>query len=77
MYKFITGPDQGNVTLFLVFAFVAALLGLFGAGPSHSSTPIPTEDVEFTRCTCDSAIYCLTDEQYTVIMAQLAGRLEP
>jgi len=34
----------------------------------------PTEDIEFTRCTCDSDIYCLTDEQYTVLMAQLSMR---
>lgn len=35
---------------------------------------ITTEDIEFNRCSCDSAIYCMTDEQYTVIMAQLSMR---
>lgn len=37
---------------------------------------IPTTDIEFSRCSCDNAIYCLTDEQYTVIMMQLAARIE-
>jgi hypothetical protein len=35
---------------------------------------VETQDIVFSRCSCDSSIYCLTDEQYIVIIAQLSSR---
>jgi hypothetical protein len=35
---------------------------------------ISTESIPFSRCSCDSSIYCLTDEEYMIVMAQLSAR---
>ena len=79
-------PDKGNIVLFLTFVgmlgislAVSAFTGKTIITETHTVEIvefIPTTDIEFSRCSCDNAIYCLTDEQYTVIMMQLAARIE-
>lgn len=79
-------PLRGNIVLFLTFLgmlllslSVAAFTGktIIKVTETVEITEfIPTTEIEFARCTCDNAIYCLTDEQYTVIMMQLAARIE-
>ena len=61
------------VSVFILFAWV------FFTGDKNIEANIPvqvvsTEDILFTRCSCDSAVYCLSDDEYTVVMAQLSGR---
>tara|TARA_B110000495_G_scaffold203869_1_gene230247 strand:- start:1789 stop:2100 length:312 start_codon:yes stop_codon:yes gene_type:complete len=79
-------PNKGNIVLFLTFVgmlaislTVSAFAGKTIIREVHTIEiieQIPTTDIEFSRCSCDNAIYCLTDEQYTVIMMQLAARIE-
>ena len=42
--------------------------------PEVPTRYIPTENIQFTRCTTDGSMYCLTDEQYTILIAQLSAR---
>tara|TARA_B110000881_G_C18562105_1_gene510442 strand:+ start:552 stop:827 length:276 start_codon:yes stop_codon:yes gene_type:complete len=86
--EFLKGPDKGNVVLFLVMLVIMAVSmtmmpAVANEKFSNFTKPsavaleveyIETVDVPFSRCTCDGAIYCLTDEEYTIVMAQLAGR---
>ena len=82
-------PKKGNIVLFFAFLGMlgislttAAFSGKTGRTiitETHTTEIIefiPTTDIEFSRCSCDNSIYCLTDEQYTVIMMQLAARIE-
>ena len=90
MKQFLKDPDKGNATLFFVI-FLIGMIALWSQETSGndkfsnftnpSAIPLEVEyietvDVPFSRCTCDGAIYCLTDEEYTIVMAQLAGRNE-
>jgi len=54
--------------MLFLFATASALYGM------EKINYQPAEDIEFTRCICDNSIYCLTDEQYTILMAQLSMR---
>jgi len=71
---------QRSLLLTILFLYITAILFLcFTAFDLYGMEKInykPTEDIEFTRCTCDSDIYCLTDDQYTILMAQLSMRKE-
>ncbi len=59
-----------SLLLTMLFLFATAV-DLSGMEKVHYQPP---EDIEFTRCICDNSIYCLTDEQYTILMAQLSMR---
>jgi hypothetical protein len=56
----------------VLLAVVGVLLIAWCYLPKQSF--VNAEDIEFSRCSCDSAMYCLNDEQYTVIIAQLSAR---
>lgn len=77
MIDFLKGPDNGNTVLFVAILLIS-MFSLYGFTEADAPEVeyIETVDVPFSRCTCDSAIYCLTDEEYTIVMAQLAGRNE-
>ena len=46
------------------------------ASPNSESKYIETADIEFTRCSSDDSMWCLTNNQYIVLMMQLAARKE-
>ncbi len=37
---------------------------------------IETADIQFTRCKSDHSLWCLTNDQYIVIIQQLSARKE-
>ena len=81
MKQFLKDPDKGNATLFFVIFLIGMIAFWSQETSGNSAIPLEVEyigtvDVPFSRCTCDGAIYCLTDEEYTIVMAQLAGRNE-
>lgn len=54
-----------NLTKFLLIIALIFVLGF---------KFIPTEDIGFSKCSCDKAVYCLTEDQYIKIIMQLSGR---
>lgn len=62
--------------IFKNFLFVLILIALLAWCYLPKDSLVEAENIEFSRCSCDNSMYCLTDEQYTAIIAQLNLRKE-